>query len=139
MYKGSEHYSQHCDPFPLVKLSGPWVPSSRSPFWSPLDVLGRAAILSECAVWNVTVLMEGGLLIKETVYCCCILNLSCHGPFFPCHLTASGHIKPGSSGHMRPGRETPYPSSPIPHRSCRRVLDTFSIDMISFNIVYFAC
>jgi hypothetical protein len=27
-------------------------------------------------------------------------NPSSHGPFFPRHLTASGRIEPGSSGHM---------------------------------------
>ncbi len=59
-----------------------------------------------------------------------------NGPFFQCHLTASGHIEPGSSGHMRPGREIAYPSSPPPHRNCCRALDTVSIDTISFNIVY---
>jgi hypothetical protein len=58
--------------------------------------------------------------------------------FFPRHLTASGHIEPGSSGHMRPGGEMAYPSSPSPHHICCRALDTFSIDIISFNYVYVA-
>jgi hypothetical protein len=62
-----------------------------------------------------------------------------HGPFFPCHVTASGHIEPGSLVHMRPGCETAYPFSPPPHHSCRRALDTVSIDTISFNIDYVAC
>jgi hypothetical protein len=43
-----------------------------------------------------------------------IINPSCHGPFFPRHVTASGHIEPGSSGHMRPGRDMAYPFSPPP-------------------------
>jgi hypothetical protein len=67
------------------------------------------------------------------------LNPSRQGPFFPCHVTASGHIEPGSSGYMRPGREKAYPFSPPPHGSCCRALDTVSIDTLSFNIVYFAC
>jgi hypothetical protein len=54
---------------------------------------------------------------------------------FTHHLTASGHIEPGSSGSMRPGRATAYPSSPTPHHSCCRALDTLFIDIISFNIV----
>ncbi len=66
-------------------------------------------------------------------------NSSRHSLFFPGHVTASGHIEPDSSGHMRPVLETAYPFSPTPHRSCRRALDTFSIDIIKFNIVYVAC
>ncbi len=68
-----------------------------------------------------------------------VFNPSRHGPFFPCHVTASGHIEPGSSGHMRPGYETAYPFYPPPHCSFRRALNTVSIDTISFNIVYIAC
>jgi hypothetical protein len=67
------------------------------------------------------------------------LHPSRHGPFFPRQVTASGHIEPGSSGHMRPGRETAYPFSPPPHRSCCRALNTVSVDTIYFNIVYVAC
>ncbi len=67
-------------------------------------------------------------------------NPSSHSPFFPHHATASGHIEPGSLGHMRPGYEKAASSSLLPpHRSCRRALDTVSIDTISFNIVYVAC
>ncbi len=78
------------------------------------------------------------------VNCCLIfklltlLTLVATALFFPCHLTASGHIEPGSSGHMRPGHEMAYPFSPTPHHSCRKALDTVSIDTISFNIVYVA-
>jgi hypothetical protein len=64
---------------------------------------------------------------------------SSHRPFFPRYLTALGHIETDSSGHMRPGRETAYPFSLPSHHSCCRALDTVSIDIISFNIVYFAC
>jgi hypothetical protein len=71
-------------------------------------------------------------------YTVLVFNPSSYGPFFLCHLMASGHIEPGSWGHMRPGHETAYPSSP-PHRSCHRALDTVSIDMISFNILFVAC
>ncbi len=42
-------------------------------------------------------------------------NPSSHGPFFPRHDTASGHIEPGISGHMRPDHVTSYPFSPPPH------------------------
>jgi hypothetical protein len=68
-----------------------------------------------------------------------LFNPSNHSPFFPCRLTASGRIEPGSSGHMWPGRETEYPFSPPPHRSCRRALNMVSIVTISFNIVSVAC
>jgi hypothetical protein len=40
---------------------------------------------------------------------------------------------------MRPGCEIAYPFSLPSHHSCCRALDTVSIVMISFNIVYFAC
>ncbi len=33
---------------------------------------------------------------------------------YPCYLIASGHIKPGSSGHMRPCGEKAYLCSPPP-------------------------
>ncbi len=81
-------------------------------------------------------------------YCMCrrrphlplkLFNPSSHSPSFPHHLTASGRIEPGSSGHMWPDRETAYPFSHPPHRSCRRALDTVSVDTISFNIVFVAC
>jgi hypothetical protein len=55
---------------------------------------------------------------------------------FPHQLTASGHFKPGSSGHMSPGHETVYPTR---HCSFCRALDKVFIDMISFSIVYVAC
>jgi hypothetical protein len=68
----------------------------------------------------------------------CLINPSSHGPFFPRHLTPSGRIEPGSSGHMWPGPWDGVPLLPSPHHSCRRALNTVSIDTISFNIVYVA-
>ncbi len=58
---------------------------------------------------------------------------------FPGYLTASGHFKPGSSGHMRPGHETVYPSSFLPTAVVARPFDIVSIDILSFSIVYVAC
>ncbi len=57
---------------------------------------------------------------------------------FPRHVTASGHIEPGSAGHMRLGREMGYPST-LPPTVLVAGLDKVSIDTISFNIVYVAC
>ncbi len=68
-----------------------------------------------------------------------LFNPSSHRHFFPHHLTSLGHIETDSSGHMRPGCEMAYRFSLPSHHNCCRALDTVFIDMISFNIVYFAC
>jgi hypothetical protein len=53
--------------------------------------------------------------VHNTCWKIAFFNPSSHGSFFPRHDTASGHIEPGISGHMRPGRVTAYPFSPPPH------------------------
>jgi hypothetical protein len=68
-----------------------------------------------------------------------VLNPSSHGPCFPHHVTASGHIEPGISGHIRPGHETVYPFSPPPPPQFLQGPQNSLYDMISFNIAYVAC
>ncbi len=59
-----------------------------------------------------------GNAVPKYLFCCLrvSLTLAATALFFPRHLTASGCIKPGSSGHMWPGCKMTYPFSPPPQQ-----------------------